>query len=194
MSTNRIDRPFGGSTNAQYALLGLAVATGVYIWWATGNPRNPPPHPTPVMVEGAVIDAPITLVTADKFDLACASETKINDLHCEFETPEKPFSTKSVQEMSPAERKLLLAPYKTIDDILVFIPGLFEDPTVNERFQDELPQRRQRDKLQRFTAQCKLKLVKEVDGFRMRWAPKADWQPPQKAWIGIPESCQVSEP
>jgi hypothetical protein len=96
--------------------------------------------------------------------------------------------------MSVGDRKLLLAPYKTIDDILLFIPGLFEDPTVNERFQDELPQKKSRDKLQRFTAQCKLKLLKEVDGVRVRWSPKADWQGPHKAWIGVPESCQVSEP
>ena len=146
------------------------------------------------MVEGAVIDAPITLVTADKFDLACASESKVNEYRCEYQTPEKPWASQGSQEMTSADRKLMLIPYKTIDDVLLFIPGLFEDPTVNERFQDELPQKKARDKLQRFTAQCKLKLIKEMDGVRVRWSPKGEWQGPNKAWVGVPENCQVSEP
>ena len=59
---------------------------------------------------------------------------------------------------------------------------------------DEPPHKGGREKLQRFTAQCKIKLIKEVDGVMVRWNPKWQWQGPQKVWIAVPSNCQTNEP
>ncbi len=190
---HQVERPFGGGTNAQVALGVLFVGTALYIWWATGNPSRPPPRPVPSMYEGAMVDAPITLVTSDKFDLSCALGTEVEGFQCEYASPET-LRGAAGKDMDAQARKKLLAPYKTIDDVLYLIPGLFEEPAVEERYQDEPPTRKPKEKLQRFTAQCKLKLVKQVEGVRMRWHTNETWKGPQRAWIGVPSSCQVSEP
>ncbi len=175
-----------------YGVAAFAVGLGVYIWWATGDPTNPPKPPKPDLHEGAEIDAPITLVTADKQDLACASDKEFEGYHCAFKTPEDTWPDLDTRD--PEQRKKMLVPYMTVDDVMFLIPGLFEQPSVDERYRDELPRARSRDKLERFTAQCKLKVRKQWEGVMVRWSPKAEWQGPQKVWIGEVSNCQVSEP
>lgn len=191
--TQQVEQPTGGVGKAtHYGLMALTVGLGVYIWWATTDLSNPPQRPTPSLYEGAVIDAPITLITADKHDLACAADKDINGYHCEFKAPNETWP--NVNTSDATARKQLLVPYKTIDDLLFLVPGLFEESAVDERYRDEPPQGKTRDKLERFTAQCKLTLVKEASNVMLRWHPTGQWQGPSKAWIGVPSKCQVSEP
>ena len=175
-----------------YGVAAFAIGLGVYIWWATGDPSSPPEIPKPTLYKDAVIDAPVTLVTADKFDLACASEKEFEGYHCAFTKPDEPWP--DLDATNAEQRKKLLVPYMTVDDVLFLIPGLFEDPAIDERYRDELPKKRSRDRLERFTAQCKLKLRTELDGVMVRWNPKGEWQGPKKVWIGEASNCQVSEP
>lgn len=192
MAEQQVERLSGGSRAVHYGFLGIAAFLGGYIWWATGDLNPAPVRPMPSMYPGAEIDAPITLVTADKQDLTCAWQDSADGYHCAYQTPDQAWP--DFNDKDPGARKMLLAPYKTIDDILFLIPGMFEDPAVDERYRDEPPGKKPRDKLERFTAQCKLKLLREVDGVRVKWFQNGDWQGPHKVWIGVPTSCQVSEP
>ncbi|MCU0692023.1 MAG: hypothetical protein MUF54_11525 [Polyangiaceae bacterium] len=175
-----------------YGVAAIALGLSVYIWWATGDPATPPERPKPEMFEGAGIDGPITLVTADKHDLSCSMPQEVAGYRCAFKEPDEPWP--GVDTKDPEARKKLLAPYMTVDDVMFLIPGMFEEPAVDERYRDEIPKRLARDKLERFTAQCKLKLVKHVDAVQVQWQPKTAWQGPHKVWIAEATSCQVSEP
>jgi hypothetical protein len=181
------------SKTSQYGFIAFALGLGLFIWWVRSDPNPAPVRPSPEMVKGAVIDAPITLVSADRLDLACVLPKKDVEggYHCEFVGVDKPWAESGAESV---DRKKVLSPYKTIDDVLILIPGLFEEPAVHERYQDEPPSKANREKLQRFTAQCKLKLLTEVDSVMVRWNPKGQWQGPHKVWIGEASNCQVSEP
>jgi hypothetical protein len=187
-SASRASKP------SEYAFIAFALGLGLFIWWVRSDPNPPPTRPQPEMVKGALIDAPVTLVTSDRNDLACMWPNKGTDeggYHCEFISQEKPWADGAAEK---TDRKKVLSPYKTIDDVLILIPGLFEEPAVLERYQDELPGKAPKDKLARFTAQCKVKLLTEVEGVMVRWNPKGPWQGPHKVWIGEASNCQVSEP
>ena len=183
------------SKTSQYGFIAFALALGGFIWWVRSDPNPPPVRPTPEMVRGAVIDAPITLVTSDRNDLACvlADGPVEGGYHCEYVTADKTWA-EAHGGAETTDHKKLLSPYKTIDDILILIPGLFDEPAVLERYQDEIPTKTNKEKLQRFTAQCKLKLTVEVENVMVRWNPKGQWQGPHKVWIGEASNCQVSEP
>ena len=175
-----------------YGVAAIALGLGIYIWWATGDPATPPESPKPSMYVGAVLDVPITLVTADKSDLACAVDADFDGYRCQYQTKEKAWE--GLDPKNPEHRKKMLVPYMTVDDVMFLIPGMFEDPAVDERYRDELPKARSRERLERFTAQCKLKLIREVENVVVRWKPEGEWQGPHKVWIGEASSCQVSEP
>ena len=173
-----------------------AIAIGIcgFIWWVTGDPSKPPVRQKPSLAQDAVIDAPITLVPADKSDLACSLSQETDGYRCAFNGRADTDTWPDLDPTNAEHRKKMLAPYKTLDDTLFLIPGLFEEPAVAERYADEGPRRLPRDKQDRFTAQCKLKLVKEVQGALVRWAPTGAWQGPHKVWIGEVSECRVSEP
>ena len=181
------------SRASQIGFLALALGLSGYIYWVRSDPNPPPTHPMPELVKGAEIDAPITLVAADRTDLGCVLASEEEGFHCEYASSDKTWADAHPGPDANDRRKMLV-PYKTIDDLLFFIPGLFEDPAVDERYKDEPSAKAPRDKQSRFTAQCKLKLLKEIDNVMVRWAPRATWQGPQKGWIGTVSSCQVSEP
>jgi len=193
MTAQTADKAPSPSKTAQYGYIAAAIVLAGFMWWIRSDPNPPPTHPKPEMVKGNVIDAPITLVTADRNDLACVHDKAVEGFHCEYATQDKTWES-THEDADAKDRKKLLAPYKTIDDITLLIPGLFEEPAVNERYKDEPPGKLTKDKLQRFTAQCKVKLVAEVDPVLVRWWPKQGWQGPQKIWMGTASDCQVSEP
>lgn len=192
MSQKQPERFSFGANGTHYGVAALALGLGVYIWWVTGDPMNPPQPPKPDLHKDAVIDAPITLVTADKTDLTCASTEEYEGYHCAYKTPEEAWP--GLDSTNAEHRKKMLVPYMTVDNVMFLIPGLFEDPGVDERYRDELPKKRPRDKLERFTAQCQLKLLTQFKGVKMRWAPDKPWEGPNDVWVGEVSNCQVSEP
>ena len=201
-------------TAIHFGVAAITVGICVFIWWVTGDPSKPPERPKPAMFKGAEIDAPITLVSADKTDLACVFEREVDGFHCAFKKKDEPWvsadATKAEGDTDPEKadgseepdtdaakaepRKKMLAPYMTVDSTLFLIPGLFEDPAVDERYRDDLPRRLPRAKQERFTAQCKLTLRSEVEGVLVRWSSSGAWQGPHKVWIGEASECRVSEP
>jgi hypothetical protein len=193
MAQQAADKAPSASKTSQYGFIAFALGLALFIWWLRSDPNPPPTRPQPEMTKGAVIDAPITLVAADRNDLACMMPLRGTDeggYHCEYVAADKTWA----DDNNKLDRKKLLSPYKTIDDVLLLIPGLFEDPAVQERYQDEPATKVSRDKQARFTAQCKVKLVSELEGVMVRWHPKGQWQGPHKVWYGEASNCQVSEP
>lgn len=195
-----------GSTH--YGVAAIIVGVCGFIWWVTGETSKPTERPKPTLSVGAVIDVPITLVAADKSDLACAASKEFGGFRCEYQStssksePQAEQSTTGIggtrwPDVDPSNaehRKTMLAPYMTVDNTMFLIPGLFEDSAVDERYRDEGPRRVPRDKQDRFTAQCDLTLREEVEGVMVRWTPTAKWQGPHKVWIGETSNCRVSEP
>jgi hypothetical protein len=167
----------------QFWLLVCGAVVAWLLWRYRGAPSA---LASPVLRSGADIEAPITLVTADRQDLSCAMLGEIQGYRCAFSTPE---------QLSPvsnsAER--VLAPYMTTHGQLLLIAGLFEQSAVQERYRLEPPKGRSRDVLRRFTAECKLRLLGEVE-VNTRWTPSGAWEPRTRAWAGVPSDCRVSGP
>ena len=173
-------------------VLGTALILASVTWWVTRNPTHPPKIHKPALYAGKIIDAPITLVTADKWDLACMAKDDMKGMHCEFQEDKKPWPGANVRD--PAQRKKLLAPYMTVDNTMFLIPGLFEESAIADRYRDELPFGKSRQGLERFTAQCKLKVIKKLSNVRVRWRKTGDWQGPQSVWVGTVSACQINDP
>lgn len=132
---------------------------------------------------GAVLEVPITLVTADKHELSCALDRPINGHRCAFSAPD-------VAWPDPPEPVHTLVQYFTTERRLFVIPGLFEQPAIAERYRSEPPQGRRPSRLKRFTAVCQLRLLEKVRGIHTRWAPNGDWGL-SDGWVAEPVSCQL---
>jgi hypothetical protein len=80
----------------------------------------------------------------------------------------------------------------TTDRQLFLIAGLFENRAVDARYRAEPPGRKPRDKLKRFTAYCKLRMVTRVQEISTRWGRSASWnREPAGAWVAVPIECEV---
>lgn len=130
------------------------------------------------------IDAPITLVTSDREDLACAYPKAVGEYRCEYPSPGQAWP-------KPPAAKDKLAPYFTTDRQMFLIPGLFEQPALAARYRSEPPAGKRRDQLHRFTARCRLHLIQKVEGFETRWMLTAGFGPGDSAWVATAENCTV---
>jgi len=130
------------------------------------------------------VDAPITLVTSDREDLACAMGKAVGHYKCQFRAAGQPWPE------APAEKDKL-APYFTTDRQMFLIPGLFEQPALAARYKSEPPAGKPRDQLKRFVARCRLRLIEKVEGFQTRWMTDANFGPADSAWVAEPEECKI---
>jgi hypothetical protein len=133
----------------------------------------------------AILDVPITLVTSDRDDLGCAFSTNVGAYRCEVETD----GTAWPEPPAPKDR---LAPYYSEERRLFLIPGLFEQPAIAERFRQEDPTGRRRESLRRFSARCKLRLVQQVEGFKVRWLHDDSWHDSGAAWVAEASDCALT--
>ncbi len=94
MAQQIVEKAPATSKTSQYGFIAFALGLGLVIWWVRSDPNPPPTRPAPEMVKGAVIDAPITLVTSDRNDLACVLPNKDVEggYHCEFVGVDKPWA------------------------------------------------------------------------------------------------------
>jgi hypothetical protein len=130
------------------------------------------------------VDAPITLVTADREDLACALGKAVGQYKCEFRAVGQPWP----EAPSPKDK---LAPYFTTDRQMFLIPGLFEQPALAARYRSEPPAGKPRDSLKRFVARCRLHLIEKVEGFQTRWMTTAPFGPADSAWVAEAQDCKI---
>jgi hypothetical protein len=130
------------------------------------------------------MNASINLVTTDRDDLACASPETFRRNRCAFRAPGQPWP-------DPPARADLLAAYYTVNQQLLVIPGLFEQPAIAARYAAEEPGGLTRDLRPRFVATCRLELVAELRHFQTRWLRGGGWNRQDEAWVAVPSDCQI---
>lgn len=141
--------------------------------------------------QGSVIDAAITLISADAFALACATDAQVGQFSCGFNSEGKPYKRADGEALKPEN---IIAPYMTVDNVLFLIPGLFTQPVLKKRLEDEPPGKYSREELEnrRFTVTCKLKLEQKVEKFKVRWQPNQGWGDRDSAWLGTVSDCKMT--
>jgi len=128
----------------------------------------------------------ITLITSDRHDLACALDDAVAGLRCAYR------SDGTAVEPVPAADQLL-APYMTPDRRLLLVPGLFEQPAITARYDQEKPIGRPRQRLKRFVATCQMQLLTKVPQAKVRFGKRGNWDQVADTWIAKPTNCSVSD-
>ena len=77
------------------------------------------------------------------------------------------------------------------DRRLYLIPGLFLEPAIAGRYASEPPTGKTRNQLKRFTAKCKIQIVGELDGVKLRWSPGGPWEAPKKFPVATVSGCKI---
>jgi hypothetical protein len=167
----------------QFGLVVVGLILAAVLWGYRGTPTAPV---QPSLEPGGTLDVPITLVTADRHELACAMPEAVEQYGCAY-------AQQGVKREPAPSPEHLLAPYLTTSGQLFLVAGLFEQPAVAQRYDRENPAGRKREELRRFTATCKLKLLREVDA-RVQFAPGSPWGEPQMVWAAAPVQCAISHP
>jgi hypothetical protein len=158
------------SSTREWLLVAAALPVAVVLW----NIRGRAPRP------GDLIDAPITLTTADRDQLGCAFDGQVRGHRCAFDGAGQPTG-----DAHP------LAPYLTTARALFFIPALFEQPALKDRLAQEPPEDRPIESLHRFVAHCRLRLLDQVQGAKIRFLSTAPFGPAQSAWAAEAVDCQI---
>jgi len=135
---------------------------------------------------GETVPVRITLITADRGDLDCALDQAFDGLRCAFHG-----DATAVSPPPPAEQ--MLAPYLTPDRRLLLVPGLFEQPALVARYEQEKPIGRPKHRLKRFIATCQVELIAKVPKVRVRFGKRNAWGDAADAWVAKPKSCTVSD-
>lgn len=140
--------------------------------------------------EGQDVDVAITLVTTDAKALACAYAEEIKGRHCEFASKSEKWTKPPSSGQAPSPRDVY-APYKTTDDILLLVPGLFSEPALKERLAIDPPNFNSEHI--RFVANCKLHVEGKLNEVDVRWAPNGQWQTQNNAYYGPVTGCWLSD-
>jgi hypothetical protein len=158
------------SSTREWLLVLAALPVALALW----NIRGRAPRP------GDVVDAPITLTTADRDELGCAFDGQVHGHRCAFDG-------QGQRTGAPAP----LAPYLTTGRALFFITGLFDQPALKARVAQEPPEDRTVESLHRFVAQCRLRLLERAQGVKIRFSTAAPFGPPESAWAAEVVDCLV---
>jgi hypothetical protein len=160
------------------------VGAGFYVAsWGPLPFSFAPVPPETVTIYHLTSSADITLVTADRADLDCASPAIIDGFRCGFADP-----THRV-EIPEGKR---LQPVLTRGRHMFLIPGLFAEPAISARYKSEPPDK-PRDQLKRFTAICHMRSVGQLTGVRTRWSTDGAWTDPQDIDVGAISDCTIEE-
>jgi hypothetical protein len=174
------------------------VMSSVYLFATTSNIATsrvkpdvitPPPEKLKL---GDVIDAGLTLVTADAFGLSCAADAKTaGNAHCAFNGQSTPWKAENEAQGKPEN---VIAPYMTVDNVLFLIPGLFTQPVLKKRLEDEPPAKFTKEQMEerRFTVTCKLKVEQKFEKFKVRWGNSQPWGDRDEAWVGSVSDCKMT--
>ena len=145
------------------------------------KPGSSGPGGSKLPAVGSTTTGDLTLVTADRNELECAAASGFQNYQCGF-VDEK--------QARQVEERQKLRPFMTVDRQLYLIPGLFLEPSISQRYNSE-PPNKPRAELKRFTAKCTIKVVGELDGVKLRWAPEGTWEPAKKFSIATVSDCKI---
>ena len=157
--------------------VGVVIAVLLVMKGGTGSQSNGPP----LAAVGSTVTGDLTLVNADRNELDCMAANGLKDYQCGF-IDEK--QTRQLQENNK------LRPFMTVDRQLYLIPGLFLEPSIAQRYNSE-PANKPRGELKRFTAKCTIKVVGELAGVKLRWAPDGAWEPAKKFSVATVSGCKI---
>jgi hypothetical protein len=119
----------------------------------------------------------LTLVSQDRSNLACASDSTIAGLHCGFGAGGLPSSTGDADDLH------VLRPYNTVNGQLFLGAGLWGSPALAGK----LP-------TQRFTVWCDLEVAGALRSVALRWAPRGPFAPADKSLaVGELHDCAIPE-
>ena len=156
------------------ALIVLAVIGVVVTGWqepkeaASGAPGD--------WAVGQQVPVEITLVAADKTNLACASDQKLAGKHCEFEAPTKKWS-----KGGGTDDKSVLRPYTTTDRKNLLAAGIWSEPALS----GTLP-------TSRFSVKCTFVIEGMVSKPHARWEANGQWLPIDGDWYaGTVKDCSL---
>lgn len=152
----------------------VVVAIPLLLW--RGNKGGP----------GTIIEAPVTLITADRDALECAYGHAVGKYRCAYSAPDIHWQ----DAPAPADT---LTQYLTTDRRLILIAGLFQQPALAARYAKEPPTSVNTRRLKRFTARCQVRLLEKVHAFNTRWSKDGDWENNQDAWVAEPVDCTVED-
>ena len=163
----------GANEKRQWLLVIAALALAPILFSVRGSALGP----------GSVIEVPLSLVTADKQDLSCAFAAEVAGYRCGFV---RPFVPGPVDAGKPP-----LQPFVSLERQMFLIPGLFAEPNLSRRYVAELPAGVPRERLRRFTARCRLELLRGVAGAFVRFGPDAPWGMAPPLYVARVLSCRV---
>jgi hypothetical protein len=148
----------------------------VPLWYWRGSGLGP----------GTIVEAPLSLITADKHELSCALPTAVGRYKCAFRAPDEAWP----EPAAPADT---LTQYLTTDRRLMLVPGLFEQREIAARYAEEPPQGVRLRQLRRFIATCKVRLVRKVPWVYTRWSRRGNWDESGAAWVAEPLGCSLRD-
>ena len=137
--------------------------------------------PERVNIYHLVASADITLVTADRADLDCASPDSIEGFRCGFADETTRLETQEQNRLQPVY---------TLNHRLLLVPGVFAEPAISARYRSEVPGK-PRDQLKRFTADCHLRALGKLAGVRTRWSVGGTWTDRQDVEVGVISDCAI---
>jgi hypothetical protein len=166
-------------------------------YWEALDKQLQPPMPRKVDVSrwaiGSSARVPITVVTSDFNNLACASTTPIDGARCAFSAEQRyqPADPTAPLDDNKAD---IIQPYSTYpDNHVVMVAGLWAQPAVATRLHQEPPSNRPDNSLLRFTVTCDLSFVGQLRDFSVRWRPTDSWYKQGFAMVARPSNCVIGD-
>jgi hypothetical protein len=153
------------------------------------EPRGPAPHDTATWTPGRTAQVRVTVVTGDYGLLTCAAEKQVESTHCAFATKQEAWP-RSPKEPLDDNKANIIQPYRTTDQKLVLIAGLWANPVIAMRLHNEPAQGLARKQL-RFVADCQIKFIGRLDEVKLRWNNQSDWTDEGATAVGRPVSCKI---
>ncbi len=169
----RAPPPEARTDRLQWLLLAVALVLAPGLFSLRGHPP----------AAGSLVEAALTLITADRDDLSCALSADIGRYRCRFHRPGGPPASAGAG---------VLQPFVSLDGVMYLVPDLFAQPALAARYWQEPPAGKSRQALRRFTASCRLRLLRQVDAVYVRFGPAAAWGPVPSLWVAEALSCRVS--
>jgi hypothetical protein len=171
-------RPAQAGSLGKSVLLFFVIVIGLGAGFAILGREQPAQVAAPKWKVGDVADVEVTLVKADRQELACASVDEVAGMHCQFEAASKGWSKGG----DPNDDKKLLKPYTTTDRIQFTAAGLWTDPGMAP---DKLPPTR-------FSVKCKYKVEGKLNNVGVRWEQTGQWYNQEGWYAGTLSNCALN--
>lgn len=159
---------------ALLVLVGIPVALLLFSGRERGGNR-PPKAASLSWNAGQEVEVDITLVSADRNDLACSSTEEVGGKHCAFES-----ATKASPKGSNDD-KTLLRPYMTVKHEPLLAAGVWSEPILKGALPND-----------RFSIRCKYKVEGKVKKHSSRWKSTGEWFEERDEWpAGSVSGCTM---